>query len=878
MTPDRYRQVKELFCAALERPASERAAFLTSACGDDGSLLQGVKDLIAQHDDQDESLGIAAEGSVVRLRQSAVPALSAEAQPDSSGIFGLGTLKGLYGLQKQFECSELTDNILLSHDQQGLSEENPQQINGVLIGRYRVVRHLGSGGMGAVYLALRDDDFRKEVAIKLLRRGMDTEAIVNRFRTERQILAGLDHANIARLIDGGVTLDGRPYLVMDYIAGERIDQYCEQRTLPVRERLELFRKVCAAVHYAHQNLVVHRDLKCGNILVAIDGEPKLLDFGIAKLLNRTPDEEAIELTTPGGRLMTPEYASPEQVRGQVVTTATDVYSLGVVLYELLAGRKPYEFPTRTPLEIERVICEQEPPSLGHRLGRDLDTIVRMALHKDPRRRYGSAEQFSEDIRRYLVGLPVMARKDTVSYRAVKFARRNRGGVVAAGLVFLSLAGGVVATSLQARRAEARFQDVRRLANSMLFEVHDAITDLPGSTAARALIVRRALEFLDKLASDAGPDRGLSRDLASAYVQVGNAQGNPNGANLGDLAGAKKNFEKAERLAGRIVAEAPQDMAAYRVLALALEKKADVEAHSGEVVKAVNDERKSREMFAIIAQQQPHNTRAQLSLVISKLKLGDVIGHPAFNNAGDLEGALQEYRDSLAEMGRRLPPGAEEPRATRYRALLHERIGYVLRSLGRTGEALEQLQKCAEIRAQLAAVPRVGREAQRDQAIVGQLIAETEADAGKWKEAIAGHERALGILETLSRADPNDSEALHDVAYAHLSWGETLVRAGRPVEAEAHISKYLATNRLSDERERGRALVALALARLRSGKGASGVRSIWQEGAALLRIAAKQQRLTAFEEMMLSAGRTAFDIPFRKWHTGAIRSGTDAAAH
>jgi tetratricopeptide (TPR) repeat protein len=332
-----------------------------------------------------------------------------------------------------------------------------------------VLREIGRGGMGTVYLAARADDaFQKLVAIKIIRHGLDTEDIIQRFRGERQILAKLDHPNVTRLLDGGTTEDGLPYFVMEYIEGEPIDLYCDQRKLTITERLQLFQGVCAAVRYAHQNLVIHRDIKPGNVLVTKEGVPRLLDFGIAKLL--TPGTSPGERTLTGPRPLTPEYASPEQIRGETITTSSDVYSLGVLLYRLLTGKNPYRLADHTPAEMERVICGDEPQRasvaagsmLGRRLRGDLDNIVLMAMRREPQRRYASVEQFSEDIRRHLDGLPVIARSDTVGYRATKFVARHKAGVVAATLLVLTLAAGVVAMAWQARVARLETAKAQRI--------------------------------------------------------------------------------------------------------------------------------------------------------------------------------------------------------------------------------------------------------------------------------------------------------------------------------------------------------------------------------------------------------------------------------
>lgn len=410
-TVERYQKIKQLFNAALDLDPAERRAFLDHASDGDATLTVAVERLLFAHKQSEEFIE--------------APAVSFVAES---------------------LLNEPADNRR--------------------IGSYRIIREIGHGGMGTVYLAERDDDeYHKQVAIKVVRRGLDTADILRRFRNERQILASLDHANIARLLDGGTTEDGLPYFVMEHVAGLPLIEYCDQNNISTTERLRLFRAVCSAVHFAHQNLVIHRDIKPGNILVTPEGTPKLLDFGIAKLLQPTENAQA---TATEFRAMTPEYASPEQARGDVVTTASDVYSLGVLLYQLLTGHRPYRLKNRTVDEITRAICEQEtekPSAIirrvrgGHteklrrRLKGDLDNIILMALRKEPQRRYSSVEQFAEDIRRHTEGLPCLARKDTFAYRSAKFIRRNKVAAAAAALVLMTLMAGIVATFWQARRAE-----------------------------------------------------------------------------------------------------------------------------------------------------------------------------------------------------------------------------------------------------------------------------------------------------------------------------------------------------------------------------------------------------------------------------------------
>jgi len=375
-----------------------------------------------------------------------------------------------------------------------LTDELGRQLENQHIGAYKIIREIGRGGMGAVYLARRGDDaFDKQVAIKLIKRGMDTDAILRRFVMERQILAQLDHPNIARLLDGGTTPDNLPYIVMEYVDGLPITEYCDHHQLSTNERLNIFRVVCDAVQHAHQNLVVHRDLKPSNVLITRDGIPKLLDFGISKVLEAELSALPIEPTRTEFRMLTPDYASPEQLRGEKLTTTSDIYGLGVMLYELLTGVRPHRANDSGPHELARMVCEQEPakpsraisdfelrnselktsgtaepnpnpePEIRNpkSLRGDLDNIVLMALRKDPQRRYVSAAQLSSDIERHLTGLPVMARKDTFKYRAGKFVKRNKVGVGATVMVVLSLITGLAVAISQARIANQRRAEAER---------------------------------------------------------------------------------------------------------------------------------------------------------------------------------------------------------------------------------------------------------------------------------------------------------------------------------------------------------------------------------------------------------------------------------
>ncbi len=405
-------------------------------------------------------------------------------------------------------------------------------------GAWRVTGILGEGGMGTVYRGVRDDSaFEKEVAIKVLHLGGRDSTSRMRFVQERRILAVLEHPNIARLIDGGEDDDGNAFIVMEFIDGTTIVDYANQHNLDTEARLRLFGSVCAAVQYAHRNLVVHRDLKPANILVDASGVPKLLDFGIAKLV----DTDAPKTLT-GLQTLTPQYASPEQVRGEPITTASDVYSLGVVLYELLTGRRPYEFASMLPLEIDRVVCQTAPKPSG--LPVDLDTILAMALRKEPTRRYQSVDQLAADCRNYLERRPVSARPDTLRYRAEKYVRRNWLPLGAVAAVLLALTVGTVVALQQARIARTRFDDVRRLAHTFIFDFQDQAAKVNGNTKLREQMVKTALEYLDHLSLSAGNDEDLLKELGAGYERVGEVQGQPSAPNLGHPADALVSLSRA----------------------------------------------------------------------------------------------------------------------------------------------------------------------------------------------------------------------------------------------------------------------------------------------------------------------------------------------
>jgi non-specific serine/threonine protein kinase/serine/threonine-protein kinase len=419
-------------------------------------------------------------------------------------------------------------------------------LRGRVIGAYRLTRLLGSGGMGAVYLAERSDgSFVKQVAIKLLSPALGHAS--DWFRRERELLARLDHPNIARLIDGGTTAEGWPYLVMEYVEGAPIDRYCEERGLALKDRLRLLVQVCSGLTHAHQRLVVHCDVKPANILVTGDGMVKLLDFGIAKFVD---PEKTMTQCRPG----TPAYASPEQIRGETLTTASDMYSLGVLAYVVLTGQWPYPGRSGQFAEAVRAVLESEPilasrlpglaPARMKQLRGDLDNVLAKAVAKDPVRRYASVQQFADDLESYCQGLPVRARPDTLSYRLSKFVQRHRVATVLGSAAAAVLIAATSISTSQARIAQRRFDDLRTFAHAVVFDVNDAMATSPGTTASRKLLVETALRYLDRLAQERSADTSLREELAAAYLRVARVQGGAFQPNLGDTAGAIASFQKA----------------------------------------------------------------------------------------------------------------------------------------------------------------------------------------------------------------------------------------------------------------------------------------------------------------------------------------------
>jgi eukaryotic-like serine/threonine-protein kinase len=776
MTPERWQQVTDTLNKVLDLPAFERATCLSEIAACDPELYREVASLLDAHDNAGaEFLSMPAMQSLPDLIAQPI----AEALPETQ-----------------------RDTMI-----------------GRRLGSYQIVEQIGEGGMGAVYRAFRaDDQYRKQVALKVIRGGEGSGFVVSRFRNERQILASLDHPNIARLLDGGTTEEGAPYFVMELIEGENLVHYCDHHQLPSSERMRLFLQVCAAVQFAHQRLIIHRDIKPGNILVTTDGTPKLLDFGIAKILDADAAPGQFEPTMTLFRLLTPGYASPEQIRGDTITTAADVYSLGVVLYELLTGSHPHRMPGDTPQQIAKAVCEIEPrrPSTvvrraepvaversstnsgaarpaaptnhrraGKMLSGDLDNIILMALRKEPQRRYVSVEQFAEDIRRHLANLPVVARKDTVGYRASKFITRHKAAVAAALIVTLTLFAGLAVTLYEAHvarvqaaiareqraRAERRFNDVRKLANSMMFEIHDSIANLPGATQARKLLVGRAVEYLDSLSQEAGGDASLQRELAAAYDRVGDVLGYTGAANLGDYAGASESYAKALAIRESLAAANPADLALQTELADEYFRVAGVQQSTGDFDDALKTLQRALP-FMQRDESEAHDP-----------KLGDRIAGlyyytgTVLEKKGDFAGALQNYRRSTAIREPIAGPGANLiPRA--HLVADYNGLAKMLAKTGQLDDAILTAEKA------LASIRQLS-DANPANATLREWVGESylidaglQLDKGDTERALTFDREAQEIFIELRSADTHNRLAADNLGFCDLAIGEILVRRGK----------------------------------------------------------------------------------------------------
>jgi len=787
LNPERWAQISPLLDHLLSLPEPERTTWLSSVAAEQPELAEVLKGLLQEH-------------------RSAAHEHFLEALPSAPS--------------------------------------SETSLHGKTIGVYTLISPIGQGGMGTVWLAERSDGrFERRVAVKFLRFSVAAHGGIERFQREGRILGQLCHPNIAELIDAGVTAAGEPYLVLEHVDGLPIHEYCDGKKLDVHSRIRLFLDVLSAVGQAHTNLIVHRDLKPSNVLVRKDGTVKLLDFGIAKLLaDEVTPAAATQLTLDGGVALTPLFAAPEQITGAAITTATDIYALGALLYLLLTGQHPAGGQT-SPAELVKAIVETEPrrasdvpantadnvadwrsttpERLRRQLRGDLDTILRKVLKKNPTERYSSVTSLADDLQRYLRHEPISARPDTLAYRATKFVRRNRVSFAAAVFaVSLVLAASAVAI-YQRRIAEQRFQDVRKLAHTFVFDLHDQVAALEGSTKVRELMVSTALEYLDNLAKSSGGDLELQREIASAYMKVGDAQGYPTKPNLGRIDEALKSYEKAGEIYRRISAKDPKylsDLAPYYV------------SYSG-LVRFTHDLKRARELSESAARIYDRLSASGKLSATQEIARADT-----WCRLGDKDEDMDQYQQAYAEFSRcgelarnRLTSKRERDQLSLL-AEADERIGTAAMELGLLSQSVAALDENESLLNELLRIEPQNPSLHRRHAVQYHYQAELydhdmAPNYGNVARALEIERRYLEETQAMVKSDPSNTSAQFSHAIATY-WVSYHLRKFEPqaalrlAQSAVHMfddllksdkSNYLVVSR------RERALLRLAEAQLKVGR-------------------------------------------------------------
>lgn len=639
---------------------------------------------------------------------------------------------------------------------------------GASVGPYVIEGLVGRGGMGAVYRARRSDgQFEQQVAIKIIDLPLASEFFRERFRAERQMLAGLTHPYIARLLDGGITEEGELYLVMEYIDGACITDFCNRQSLTVKDRIALFQKVCEAVQYAHRNLIVHRDLKPENILVTVDSTPHLLDFGTAKMIQPMTAKGIENATRTGMQVFTPQFASPEQVLGQSISIASDIYSLGVLLYVLLTGAVPYQLVDYSTEEMLRVICHQSPPKpsavsqSAERLDSDIDAIVSMAMRKEPEQRYSTVEHFSADLQAWLDRRPVQARRGNLRYRAGRFIRRNLLPLSGAVVLCLTGTAGVAGIAWQShvaqmerQKAQAESEDLRQLSVSLLTELDEAIKQLPGSTNAQKLLVTRVLEHLDRVSASDVPDKPTALNLADAYTRVGNLEGNPYDQNIGDAAGGLLSVTKALKLTEHWKTLLPTDAETLHAFAFAAQSQSEILFGMDRTAEAVQSMNLAASAYAALAARSDASP-AQMSDASSAYgALGDELGKPGKGTVGDTAGALAAYRTAMEYQNKALKLDPKWPRALRTLPVAMLKIGNMEMATD-PWDAARQFQACLEAMDRYPAEDKGSFGYKRNRSFILRGLGQALTEVRKYPQAIAMMEPARAITEEEVKADAQD---------------------------------------------------------------------------------------------------------------------------
>ena len=704
------------------------------------------------------------------------------------------------------ELADLLEKLLEEH--RALAEEhflesellrptNEPSLTGETLGAYKLISSIGEGGMGNVWLAERvDGRFERQVAVKFLRFALASRGAAERFRREGRILGQLAHPHIAELTDAGVTAKGEPYLVLEHVKGKQIDEYCDERKLDVDARIKLFLDVLGAVAHAHANLVVHRDVKPSNVLVNNEGEVKLLDFGIAKLLaDDASPGAATQLTLEGGGGLTPQFAAPEQITRGPITTATDVYSLGVLLYLLLTGQHPAGPSPQSPAKLVKAILDIEPPPASHvvasadaeigidgiaqrrastpdklrrMLRGDLDTIVSKALKKNPHERYTSVTAFADDLCRYLKHETISVRPDTFAYRTAKFVRRNRKAMtlttIAAALVIGSLSTGLLVANRERKVAEQRFAQVRQLANKFIALDND-IRGLQGSTKVRMQMVSDSLQYLTSLGSEVHGDKDLALEIAYAYVRVAHAQGDPTSPNLGQLAEAQVNLNNAARFVDAVFAQDPKNRRGLFIATTIAHDRmvlADVEGRREEVFAEATKTASLIERFMSLGNVEPDDVDSMVYF---------------YNNVADSSESTRRFDDAIRYCRRAFDISQPVAKSHRYHGILYDALSNALWQKGDLDSALKTINQSIELQEKEALGGHVSVRVNLASAryLKGMILGRQDAEPSllRTQEAVAAFREALETPEKLATTDPSDFLSRNSIAEFELEVGNIL---------------------------------------------------------------------------------------------------------
>jgi eukaryotic-like serine/threonine-protein kinase len=759
MTPERWQQVKLLLAQAMEAPHADRHRFLNDRCGGDSELLLEVESLL-EH----------ASGEVQVQEKTARTSLDETRDVPVESVMHLR-----FGIR-----------------------------TGQTIGPYRIERLLGEGGMGSVHLAVREvDGYEMRVALKIMRVAALNDYSMRRFRMERQILARLSHPNITRLLDGGVTAEGLPYLVTEYVEGLPLDQFCTQKQPPLEARLRVFLDVVNALSFAHRNLIVHGDIKPANILVTSEGTAKLVDFGIARLVDPESSSSNGSTTTFA---LTPGWASPEQLRGDPPSVLADLYSAGRVFYELIAGQNSHSLSGLPPQRYLEVLSNT--PGLPSQvsgekaLEGDLDNIALKAVEFEPEQRYQSADQFGEDIRAYLESRPISARRATWRYRAEKFTRRHRRAVVLGGLVTAALISLIAATLIQASAAREQYAAaarqalaVRKLANTFVFDLDDAVAEMPGATQIRARIMQSAVEYLDRLAKESAGNAELQYELGLAYTKVGDVLGLPGGSNLGKTVAALENYRKAEFILEPLARgpQATQDQK-FHLAALYMKISAVLKV-VGDFRVALEYDLKSLGIRQALVQMNPADQVLKRALAQSLTSLGGT-----YSQLGEWSKVLESRQRALKMSEELVAVNKKSVADRRSLVLARTRLASILSREKRHAAALEQLRIAVSEQKALVDENPVNSQISLAYGSTLSALARGLDEAGDIAGALHQHEAAEKIYEAEVTADPVDVRARSLLGTARASIGRLLARSGRASAALPYLERALQTRLYLSERD------------------------------------------------------------------------------